>query len=426
MKKSKNKKHRTDIHQVGFWYKTLRPLVDFSTAMLYSRVQINGLENIPEDGSYIISPNHSNALMDAVSVLLTHKGPVVFGARADIFENPVLAKMLHFIKIVPMVRKRDGIRNVIRNLDLIEDITEVLDEGVPFCMFPEGTHRPMHSLLPVGKGIFRIAVSAAKSLDKKIYVVPVGIEYSDYFHLMGSCLINFGQPIDVTGFLKENPDMLDAEMYRTLTSELQNRMSSLFSYIPDDENYEKVWAYTRVMTVDKRRGPVLKRMLASREVINSEKDPEKLEMALELDMKRHDAHMSIKSFNHHCAAKFAVKTLALLLWLPLHLLFSILAFPQIVSAALINKYCIEDVAFKNSIRYAMVTFLTPIAVAIWIIVNFCISGIPSWTTFPFVLAAAILAPRMYYQGHEWYRVWRSDLCLFKHPELKKLFEEIRK
>lgn len=421
----KNKKHRTDIHQVGFWYKSYRPVVDFTTRMCYSRLQVKGLEKLPEDGSFIISPNHSDALMDAVTVLQTRREPTVFGARADLFENPVLAKFMHFIKIVPMIRKRDGIRKVIRNLDIIEDITEVLDEGVPFCMYPEGTHRPKHSLLPVGKGIFRVAVSAARSLDKTIYVVPTGIEYSDYFRLTGSCLVNFGDPINVTAFLKDHPDMLDAELYRTLTAELQQRMSELFSYIPDDENYDAVWAYTKVMASDKRRGHVYDRMMASREIISSEKDPKKLEMALDFDRKRSEVHLSIKAFNGHCAGKFIARTLGLLLWLPLFILCGILAFPQLMAARLVNKFCIADRAFHNSIRYLMALFVTPISVIIWVVVLLCIGSIPFWPVLPFLIVASILAPFTYYQTLEWYRVWLSELRLFKYPELKALFNRIK-
>lgn len=420
------KKHRTDIHQVGWAYRLYRPVVDLATLSVYSRFEVAGQENIPKDGSYIISPNHSDALMDAVTVLRTRKGPTVFGARADLFNNPILAKLMHFIKIVPMVRKRDGIRNVIRNLDIIEDITEVLDENVPFCMYPEGTHRPKHSLLPVGKGVFRVAVAAAKSIDKPVYVVPAGIEYSNYYRLMESCLVNFGEPINVTAFLEEHPDMLDAELYRTLTGTLQQRMSGLFSYIPDDENYDAVWAYTKVMCADKRKGSLYDRMQASREVIASEKDPAKLAMALDFQNKRREARISIKAFRNHSLGKFALKTLGLLLWLPLHILFGIAALPQLLAARIVNYKCVKDPAFHNSIRYLMVLFVTPITVLLWLIALLCIKSIPFWPYFLVVILVGNPASIAFYTGLEWYRVWLSELRLFSRKDLKAQFAEIRK
>ena len=54
--------------------------------------------------------------MDAMVILRTRKEPTVYGARADLFQTPILAKLLAFLKIVPMVRKRDGVRKVLQKL----------------------------------------------------------------------------------------------------------------------------------------------------------------------------------------------------------------------------------------------------------------------------------------------------------------------
>ena len=218
---------------------------DLCTWLSYRKIQVTGLENIPKDGSVILAPNHSNALMDAMLILRTRKTPTVFGARADLFENPILAKLLTFLKILPMVRRRDGLRNVIKNLDIQEDILEVIGDRVPFCMFAEGTHRAKHSLLPVGKGVFRIAVAAAHNSDTPVCVVPAGMDYSDYFRYEGTSLVQFGEPINVTEFLASHPDAGEAEVYRALTTMLKERLSGLFTYIPDDEDYDAVWAYCR-------------------------------------------------------------------------------------------------------------------------------------------------------------------------------------
>ena len=178
---SKVKKIRTRIHRNGHRYRFVHVHGDLCTYLSYRKIQVTGLENVPKDGAVMLAPNHSNALMDAMVILRTRRTPTVFGARADLFGNPVVAKLLTFLKILPMVRKRDGLRNVLRNVDIQEDILEVMEDGVPFCMFAEGTHRAKHSLLPVGKGIFRIAIDAARRFDKPVYVVPVGLDYSDYF-----------------------------------------------------------------------------------------------------------------------------------------------------------------------------------------------------------------------------------------------------
>ena len=101
---AKGKRLRTRIHRNGRRYRMVRFHGDLCTRLSYSKVQVVGLENIPKDGSVIFAPNHCNALMDAMVILRTRKEPTVYGARADLFENPFLASFLTFLKIVPMIR----------------------------------------------------------------------------------------------------------------------------------------------------------------------------------------------------------------------------------------------------------------------------------------------------------------------------------
>jgi 1-acyl-sn-glycerol-3-phosphate acyltransferase len=81
---------------------------------------------IPSEDAVLICPNHTNTLMDALVVLQSRHAPTVFGARADIFSQPAVAKILRFLKILPMVRRRDGIRNVLRNYETMDEVQEYL------------------------------------------------------------------------------------------------------------------------------------------------------------------------------------------------------------------------------------------------------------------------------------------------------------
>lgn len=421
-----NKKfHRTDLHQVGFWYRNLRPLVDFCTAMSFSRIQVLGMENIPEDGSVIFAPNHCNTLMDALVVLRTRKGPTVFGARADMFENSAASKALHFLKIVPIVRRRDGIRKVIRNLDTIEDIVEVLGENVPFCIFPEGTHRPMHSLLPVGKGVFRIAATADGSLNKKIYVIPVGIEYSDYYRFAGTSLVQFGEPIEVSGYLKDNPEVQDAEMYRHFTSILRGRMESLITYLPDDEDYDAKWAYTKIMAAGPKPKALIDRLKLNQDIIRSI-DAEKLPAALEFEKERKEAKVSYKSLGYEKRGlRVLLKTIALILFLPFQIAFGAAALPSIAAGESLIAFKFKDKAFANSLRMACMLLVNSLWIIIWALI-FIFSKLSFFKLGIFVILGMIIAPLCFYLGLEWYRVWLSDLRLLSRKDLVEKFLAIKK
>ena len=67
--------------------------------VFYRKVIVLGKENINPEAHNIFAPNHQNALMDALAVLFTQEGYLVFLARADIFKKKLIASILYFLKI---------------------------------------------------------------------------------------------------------------------------------------------------------------------------------------------------------------------------------------------------------------------------------------------------------------------------------------
>ncbi|MEG1909911.1 MAG: 1-acyl-sn-glycerol-3-phosphate acyltransferase, partial [Bacteroidales bacterium] len=96
-------------------YDLSKYLVNFQISpVYYKRLYVKGLENIPLDGRpMIIVSNHQNGLMDALSILasLPFKLHSVFLARADIFKKEKIAKILRWMRIMPVFRQRDGLEN---------------------------------------------------------------------------------------------------------------------------------------------------------------------------------------------------------------------------------------------------------------------------------------------------------------------------
>ena len=204
-------------------YAFLRVYVDSCTRASYSRLKVHG--SIPQEQAILICPNHTNTLMDAMVILQSRRAPTVFGARADIFDPPAGAKILRVLKILPMVRRRDGIRNVLRNYETMDEVQDVLANNTPFCMFPEGRHTPGRELQPLQKGIARMAFQSAAI--RPTLVVPAGINYSDFFHYRGSCSLVYGEPLDVNAFLEEHAELGESARYQAFLEELSARMRAL-------------------------------------------------------------------------------------------------------------------------------------------------------------------------------------------------------
>ena len=228
-------------------YTFLRPYVDWMFRRSYRSMRYVGRENIPTDGAVIFAPNHTNALCDAMAILGIDRRQKVFVARADIFRDPKRAKILNWLKIMPIRRMRDGANEVLHNDETVDNAVDTLRDGVPFCILPEGTHRPMHSLLPLGKGIFRIALRANDEFgeEKPVYIVPVGLEYGDYYHLWNSLTVNIGKPINVTEFVKQHAGLERPQLILALREELTTRMREQILGVPEDEHYEENLAKLR-------------------------------------------------------------------------------------------------------------------------------------------------------------------------------------
>ena len=202
--------------------------VNFTTRTCFRSIHIEGAERIPQDGAVILAPNHCAALMDPLLTLVLFGGkPVVFGARSDIFANPKVAKVLRWLRILPIARERNGLSEVAKNFDTFQEIIDCLDHEVPFCLYAEGTHNPEREMLPVKKGIFRVARMAQDQLGVPVRIVPIGVNYEDFFRGQGRIRIRVGEPMEIGEEFAKRAGLAEADIYRELCTELRDRDMAL-------------------------------------------------------------------------------------------------------------------------------------------------------------------------------------------------------
>jgi 1-acyl-sn-glycerol-3-phosphate acyltransferase len=210
-------------------YALLKHFVNFNYKSYYKSITITGKENIPKNKPVIFAPNHQNALMDALAILYATKGQPVFTARSDIFKKPIVAKILTFLKLIPIYRIRDGYGNLKLNDEIIRKITDILSQNHSMVIFPEGNHGEKRRLRPLKKGICRMAFQAEEAYNFKldIQIIPVGLDYTNYYKFNHHLLINFGKPISVQDYIpqyKENPSKAHLTIINKLAEELKKIM----------------------------------------------------------------------------------------------------------------------------------------------------------------------------------------------------------
>ena len=434
-----SKKKIKKIQDYDRMYSMLFHYVRFSVKLSYRSILQVGEENIPKDGAIIFAPNHTNTLMDALVVLSYNCQPKVFVARADIFRNRKLAQIFTFLKIMPIMRQRDGISAVKKNQEIIDKAVDVFKDRIPFCIFPEGTHQAKYSSLPLSKGIFRIAYQAHDLMpDVPLYIVPVGIKYGDFFRFRSTIRMEFGKPINVGEFIAENAHMTPQEQTNVLKDLLTERLHSTIFHIPNDEDYAATYEVCNAVEpfVMEKLSHSGKHTLEVQHEANKqalkriealkESNPDKAQKLLELGKEASKLRKKKGIDSESASVKKPLlsrlgRVLLTLITLPYTLPVSILASPVVLLCQFIFTK-LKDPAFRNSIRFVVNLVVWPLFVLIYAIIAFCL--LP-WTS---ALLATLLIIPAPFVAHELWKTVRlvvSDIKFLKEKKLRKIYSKIR-
>ncbi len=231
----------------------------------YRRFVVKNSENIPQQGMpTLIIANHQNGMMDAMAILHTlyriDKRQPVFIARGDIFKKDSVAKVLRFLKILPVFRNRDGRREDIKkDLDIFNIAAKVLCNNGTLVIFPEAGHQQGHYLSTFKKGFPRIAFTAEELKDFKlgVQILPINIHYSNYFEFRSDLVVTCGKPFSYDEFFeiyKESPN----QAYINLNEKARFIVKSMTPDIDIPEYYSEIDAITQIVSEHllKRKGLV--------------------------------------------------------------------------------------------------------------------------------------------------------------------------
>ncbi len=212
-----------------------------SLYLFYRKIDVIGAKDVPDSGPVIFALNHQNALMDALMVLCTKNRQPVFIARADIFQKPIIIVALHFFRILPVYRKRDGGNSSDNNQETFELILDVLHSRQAVGIMPEGTHNEIKRLRVLQKGIFRLAMQAQEQHGNQpmVKIVPVGLEYTSTNEFRSDVIVRYGKVIEVSDFYDqyvENPARAFKHMQDTLTEKMKEGMID----ITNEQHYSEI------------------------------------------------------------------------------------------------------------------------------------------------------------------------------------------
>ena len=142
------------------WIKQLRNIA----LPLILRRDYEGLENVPTEDAYIIAPTHQSYLDAVLASELPGDRPFGSMAAVEEFKGPI-GKMMSAMGTFPVDRykEHDG--------DFADPVThsaEILDNGNPLVMYPEGRIYADDQVYPLKSGLGRVAINS-----KAKYALPV-------------------------------------------------------------------------------------------------------------------------------------------------------------------------------------------------------------------------------------------------------------
>ncbi len=155
-------------------------------------LKVEGRENVPKKGFFIVASNHTSAI-DPFLIIHAIKRPVAYMAKVELFKNKIARFFLNLLGAFAVDRAK-------LSVSTIKTIIGLKQTGWALGIFPQGTREKDGNMDNINKGF----ASFAKTL--KCDILPVAItgmtkDQRKLFH--GKMKIKIGKPIPYNNDIDE-------------------------------------------------------------------------------------------------------------------------------------------------------------------------------------------------------------------------------
>jgi 1-acyl-sn-glycerol-3-phosphate acyltransferase len=199
-----------------FLYWIVKSVV-LGVAKVWFRLSVNGRENLPPNGAFVICPIHRSYL-DTLVVGAAFDRRVRFMGKDSLWKARWIAPLLSTLGGFPVSRGT-------ADREALKRSAQVLADGEPLVLFPEGERKSGPVIQPLFDGAAYLATKA------RVPIVPVGIGGSERkgsnFVRPVKIHIEIGQPIDTASRLGPT-GRVPRSAIDDVTAELSQQIQSLF------------------------------------------------------------------------------------------------------------------------------------------------------------------------------------------------------
>lgn len=180
------------------FYKLVKYICYLFLRFIY-RWEVEGRENIPEQGPLIVISNHTS-LMDPVLVGVALPRTIHYMAKEELFDIPVLKWIIIGLRAFP-------VRRGVSDRAALKKSLQILNNNEVLGIFPEGKRSLDGSLNPFQGG------AAMLSIKTGAPILPVAIIFNKSSFRGSRVKVKFGKPIMV------KKDMTSPQRVQDITSE---------------------------------------------------------------------------------------------------------------------------------------------------------------------------------------------------------------
>lgn len=188
------------------------------TIRVLTRMRIEGRENIPSTGAFVLSPVHRSYIDTPIAAAVTRRR-MRFMAKDSMWKNSTMGWLISSVGGFPVTRGS-------ADLEALKRCLFLLAEGEPVVMFPEGERKDGPIVQPLFEGSAYVASRA------RVPIIPVGIGGSAGVMPRGAKLLYPRKVVVVIG-KPIHPEVADSgrvprSEVKRLTAELHAALQILF------------------------------------------------------------------------------------------------------------------------------------------------------------------------------------------------------
>lgn len=201
------------------------------------RIEVNGIENIPEDGPAVMCPNHLAAIDSFFLPVVLPRG-IQYVGKAEYLDDWKTSKLFPALGMIPIDRR--GGDHATAALDAAR---QVLNRGGLFGIYPEGTRSRSGKLHKGHTGAARLAIETGSPIIPVGLVGTLDVQPPDKSmpNFFRPVTINIGKPVDVTRYRDR---VGDRAVYREVIDEVMYEIQALCG-----QEYEHTYAGAKKVVI---------------------------------------------------------------------------------------------------------------------------------------------------------------------------------